>query len=113
MRASEATGRKCRDLHDEINAAALKEAQRAVQVRAIKSVAENQKSESARGDTRWNVLITVLLAIATVARARLPFANAISTDKSKRKGNRQFQHVHTLPACCRPPRGTRLCADSW
>jgi hypothetical protein len=37
----------------------LKEAQRAVQVRAVKGVAENQKSDSAGSNSgdRWNVLV--------------------------------------------------------
>jgi hypothetical protein len=68
--------------------------------RYIKGVAENQNPESTgrhpRG--RWRVLMTVLLAKAAAPPARLPFANAISNGKSKRKGNRQFQHVHTARA---------------
>jgi len=50
------------------------QARRAVQVRAIKSVAENQKPKRASGYTRnrGNVLITILLAKAAAPPARLP-----------------------------------------
>jgi type II secretory pathway component GspD/PulD (secretin) len=54
-------------------ACGVKKAQRAVQVRAIKGLAENQKSECAGGNSgRWYVLMDVKVVVAILLIAAVP-----------------------------------------
>jgi hypothetical protein len=66
----------------------------AVQVWAIKGVAENQKSECAcrNSGNRWDLLINVSLAMAAVALTRHSLANGISDAKSERTTDQQRNH---------------------